>query len=102
MPPTTLYKQLDTGLRIHTAYDLENKLAAFITQLFTDTYLLDNPKVNFFQTSEVSGAQPPTVRYVGANSRFVDCSPDYGVRLEVFNPTTQQWTEMVRYVYPHP
>jgi hypothetical protein len=51
MPPTTLYKQLDTGLRIHTAYDLENKLAAFITQLFTDTYLLDNPKVNFFQRS---------------------------------------------------
>jgi len=48
MPPTTLTKP-DFGYRTHTAFHLEKKLAAFIKQLFTDTYALDNPAVNLHQ-----------------------------------------------------
>jgi len=45
MPPTTSTKPL----RTHSAFFLEKKLAAFIQNLFTDTYLLDNPAVNLHQ-----------------------------------------------------
>lgn len=37
--------------RALTAFDLEKTLAAFLTQLFTDTYQLDNPTVNLAQAS---------------------------------------------------
>jgi hypothetical protein len=50
MPPTTL-TQPDFGVRTHTAYHLEKKLCAFIQQLFTNTYQLDNPAVNLQQTA---------------------------------------------------
>jgi hypothetical protein len=50
MPPTALTKP-DTNTRAITAFHLEKALVEFITQLFTDTYLLDNPAVNFGQAT---------------------------------------------------
>ena len=48
MPPTALTKP-DTNTRAITAFHLERALVEFIAQLFTDTYVLDNPAVNFLQ-----------------------------------------------------
>lgn len=44
----------------------------------------------------------PNMIYVGPNSRFVDCGPLAGIRLEVFNPATQTWIIQVEYAYPSP
>jgi hypothetical protein len=53
MPPTTLSKpDLPSIPRAISAFHLEGKLVEFIRQLFTDTYLLDNPKVNQYQTAQ--------------------------------------------------
>ena len=45
----------DFGVRALSAYDLEKTLVAFITQIFSDAYRLDNPKLNL--------AQPDTVPF---------------------------------------
>lgn len=48
MPPTTLTKP-DFGYRTKSAFFLEKTLRDFIEQLFTNTYMLDNPAVNLQQ-----------------------------------------------------
>jgi hypothetical protein len=50
MPPIAL-TQPDNIPRAITAFHLEKSLVAFIAQLFTDTYVLDNPAVNFGQAT---------------------------------------------------
>lgn len=49
MPPTAITNPQHTGAI--TAFHLEQALVTFIRQLFTDTYLLDNPAVNFGQAT---------------------------------------------------
>jgi len=64
MPPTTLTKP-DFGYRTSSAFFLEKSLVKFIKQLFTDTYLLDNPKVNLHQPAlQEMHDQPPDTPYV--------------------------------------
>jgi|SRR5215471_1603845 len=42
-----------SGIRTHTAYDLEKTLVSFIEQIFADAYRLDNPAVNRLQATRV-------------------------------------------------